>query len=54
MALLGLLIMSDGVRNLLMGRLEYPNSYRAAVFAPFAVVIGALAIVVAIVQGSGK
>jgi hypothetical protein len=47
----GLLVMSDGLRNLLKGNLEYPNNYRAAVFAPFALLIGALAIVVAILQG---
>lgn len=47
----GLLLLSDGLRNLLKGNLEYPNHYGAAVFAPFAVVIGLLMIIVAILNG---
>ena len=51
LAVVGLLLLSDGLRNLLKGNLEYPNHYGAAVFAPFAVLIGLLMIIVGTLNG---
>jgi len=41
----------SGAGTLLRGQLHYPNYWGGAVFAPFALLIGALAIFIAIVQG---
>ena len=46
----GLLIACDGLITLLAGRMHYPNHWGAPVFAPFALVIGVIAIAVAIVK----
>jgi fatty acid desaturase len=48
-AFLGVLILCFGVGNLAAGRLHYSNWWGGAVFAPFAVVIGTMAIMIALV-----
>lgn len=48
---LGLLMAGAGVITLLRGRLEYVSFYRLAVFAPYAVVVGLLLMVVAWIYG---
>jgi len=48
-AFLGLLISADGLLTLLAKMLHYPNPWGEPVFAPFALVIGAVAIVAAVV-----
>lgn len=40
-----------GLGTLLRGHLEYPNYWGGAVFAPFAILVSLLVIVVAVVQG---
>jgi hypothetical protein len=47
----GLTILLLGLGTLLRGHLEYPNYWGGAVFAPFAILVGLLVIVVAVVQG---
>lgn len=47
-AFVGLLITADGLLTLLAKMLHYPNPWGEPVFAPFALVIGVLAIVVAV------
>ena len=48
-AFLGLLIICDGLLTLLARVLHYPNPWGEPVFAPFALVIGVIAIAAAIV-----
>ena len=48
-ALFGLLITADGLLTLLSKLLHYPNPWGDPVFAPFALVIGVIAIVAAVV-----
>ena len=43
----GALVMGLGVVTLLQGKLHYQNWWHAAVFAPFAIVVGALCLFVA-------
>jgi hypothetical protein len=47
----GALVMGLGVVTLLQGRLHYQNWWHAPVFAPFAVIVGALIVFVAIKDG---
>jgi hypothetical protein len=42
--LVGTMVMGWGVVTLVQGRLRYPNYWHAPVFAPFAVLVGGLAI----------
>ncbi|HTS12714.1 MAG TPA: hypothetical protein VMH00_11400 [Candidatus Limnocylindrales bacterium] len=48
LASIGVAIIASGAAALLQGMLHYENYWHAAVFAPFAIVIGALAVFVAI------
>ncbi len=50
----GALLMLSGLGALFQGNLEYLNHYGAVRFAPFAVLVGALAIFVAIANGRRK
>lgn len=50
-AAVGLLVSIFGVAALARGSLHYPNRWGGAVFAPFAICIGALAILVALITG---
>jgi hypothetical protein len=43
----GAVVMGLGVMTLLQGNLHYQNSWHAPVFAPFAIVVGALCLFVA-------
>jgi len=50
-SVIGLSMAGAGVIALLRGRLEYVSFYRLAVFAPYAVVVGLLLMVVAWIYG---
>jgi hypothetical protein len=52
LAFTGVLVMGLGAATLLQGRLNYQNYWHAPVFAPFALFVGVLTIVVAI-KGRG-
>lgn len=47
-AFVGLLLVGDGLLTLLASRLHYPNPWGEPVFAPFALVIGVIAIIAAV------
>jgi hypothetical protein len=47
----GALVMGLGVVTLLQGKLHYQNWWHAPVFAPFAIVVGALCVFVAFKGG---
>jgi hypothetical protein len=48
LVLVGLMVINAGTLSLLQGELHYQNYRRAWVFAPFSLLLGALAIVLAI------
>jgi hypothetical protein len=52
LAFMGVLVMGFGAVTLLSGKLHYQNYWHGPVFAPFAVFVGVLIIVVAI-KGKG-
>jgi len=47
---IGFVILVTGISTLARGRLHYPNYWGGAVFAPFAVIVGALTIIVMIAK----
>ncbi len=51
LAILGLLIVVTGVGALISGALHYTNVWGGAVFAPFALIVGGLVILVAFLYG---
>ena len=48
LGLMGIVIISLGSRTLTQGKLHYSNWWGGAVFAPFAIIVGAMVVVVAI------
>jgi len=54
LAAVGLLVSVFGIAALARGSLHYPNWWGGAVFAPFAICIGGLAIVVALITGRNQ
>jgi hypothetical protein len=49
LAFAGVLVMGLGIVTLLQGKLHYQNYWHAPVFAPFAVGLGALTFIIAII-----
>jgi hypothetical protein len=54
LAFVGLIVICLGAGSLALGHLHYANYWGGVVFAPYALLIGGLTILIAIVQGRGR